>query len=74
MGSSGSFVLAWVNLFAPSGRRVHSGSRGFTRARLVVEGIIVIVGSLRSVVGSSALFWLSWARLGVVRYIPVRVG
>ena len=40
-------VRAWVQYRAPRGRRVHSGSRGFTRARLVVVVFIrVRVGLL----------------------------
>ena len=29
--ASGSFGIAWVHLGAHTGRRVHSGSHGFTR-------------------------------------------
>ena len=44
---SGSFMFAWVNLGAPSGRRVDSGSLGFTWAGIVdIWFIRVPVGSL----------------------------
>ena len=36
----GSIGLAWVHLSGHRGRRFHSGSCGFTRARLVVAGFI----------------------------------
>ena len=40
-------MLAWVHSGSPSFPRVHSDSRGFTRARLVVHAFIrVSVGSL----------------------------
>ena len=46
-GSLVSFAFAWVHSGAPSGRRVHSGSYGFTRARIWVTVFIgVHVGSL----------------------------
>ena len=52
MGSSGSFGFAKVYLGARRGRRVHSGSRWFTVAGLVVvEFIRHLVGSLGRFVG-----------------------
>ena len=62
----------------PVGRRVHSGSRGFIRARLVIVVIIrVRVGSLGRAYGSSGSYgfvWVRTARLGVVGLIRVGVG
>ena len=40
--SSGSFGLAWFHFGRTSGRRVHSGSRGFPPARFEVVGIILV--------------------------------
>ena len=62
-------------LGAPRGRRVHSGSRGFIQACLVVVG--VRVGSLGRAYGSSGTYgfvWVRTARLGVVGLIRVGVG
>ena len=47
-GSSDSFGFVWVNSGVPRGSPVHSGSCGFTGARLVFVGFIRVgVGSLR---------------------------
>ena len=54
-----SFMFAWVHSGAPMGLWVNSGSRGFTRAGLVVH--------------SGSLGFAS-ERLGVVGFIRVRVG
>ena len=48
--SSGSLGLAWLHSAPPSGRRVHSGSRGFIWTRLEDFGFIrVRMGILRRV-------------------------
>ena len=62
--SSLSFEFAWVPSGAPSGSRVHSGSRGFTRASLGDVGfILVCLGSLGRNKGSSGSFGLVWRPL-----------
>ena len=40
---SGVVVFAWVHSGALSGRPVHLRSRGFTLARLLVVGFIVVL-------------------------------
>ena len=63
LGSSRSFWCAWVHSDVIRGRRVNSGSRGYTLARQVVVGFIwVRVSSLWRAFGSSDLFESSWVR------------
>ena len=62
---SGSFGIAWGNLGAPRGRRVHSSSRKLTRASLETAGFIRgHVGPL----GHAEVF------LGLVGFVCVRSG
>ena len=78
-GASGLFGFEWVHLCVPKcrcvltgsltvvprDRRVHSGSRGFTRACLEVVGIIrVLVGTLGRVMGSSGSIGFARMNLG----------
>ena len=37
-----SFYFSWVHSSAGSGSRVHSGSRGFTRGRVLFAGLIKV--------------------------------
>ena len=60
--------FTWDNLGAPRGRRVRSGSGGFTRASLVIAGVIrVRVGYLGGAHGSPGLFVLTWVHSGARR-------
>ena len=63
----GSFGFAYYQLSAPSGRRVHSGSRGFTRASLWISA-----HRCRRV--QSGSYGITRARLVVTGFIRVRVG
>ena len=61
----GSFVGECIHSGAHWGRQVHSGSRGYTRPRLVnVAFIRVRVGSLPLAKLSSGLFFFCVASLG----------
>ena len=74
-GSSGSFVFSCVDSGAPRCCRVHSGSRGFTGARLAVVGFFRIrMGPLQRDKWWSVSFGFTLPRLVVVGYIRVRVG
>ena len=68
--SWGSFGLNWVQLVAPRSHRVHSGSRGFSRAR----GRPVPPCSRRFTRAHLRVGRFSRARFGVVGFIHVRVG
>ena len=64
-GLSGSFVLAWVHY-----RRVHSRSRGFTRARLGIAGFIPFrVGSLGRAYRSPGSFEFAWVHSCAYNYV-----
>ena len=73
--SPGSFTFAWVNAGAPKGRRVHSGSRGFTSAGLgAVRFIRVLRGSLMRTYESSSSRGFTRVRLGIAGFVQVRMG
>ena len=81
---SGVVGFAWVHSDVPSGRRIHSApnsrrvhscSRGFTWARLVVAGFIrVRLGSPGRALGSSDSFELASNRSGAPREPRVHSG
>ena len=66
--SPGSFTFAWVNAGAPKGRRVPSGSRGFTSAGLgAVRFIRVLRGSLKRTYESSSSIAFTWVHSSATR-------
>ena len=70
-----SFGFAWVHFGEPRVRRVHSCSRGFTLAYLVVVWFItVLVGSLGRVMGSWGSFGVACVHLGALRGRRVHSG
>ena len=61
LGSLGLFGFEWVHSGAPRGRRFHSSSHGFTRARVRVVGFVLErVGSLVRAYGLSGSFGNAW--------------
>ena len=78
-GVVGFIWVRWVHFDGPRGRHIHSGSRGFSPARLgVFRFVRVRVGSLVPPMGSCGLFrftiGFTRARVGVVGLIRVCVG
>ena len=71
----GGAWLIRLRLGSLGGHRFHSSSLGFTLARLVVEGSIVVsVGSLRRAKGSPVSFVFDWVPSGVPRGRRVSLG
>ena len=77
-GSWGSLGFAWVHTGKPSGRRVNSGSRGFT---LALKGVVNFIrvgvissGRSRGRRVHSGSRWLTRAHIGVVGFIGVHLG
>ena len=74
-GSSGTFGFAWVHTGTHRGRRVQTGLRGLTPARLGVGGFKrVPVGSLRHAYGSSGSSGLAWLHSDAPRRRRVHSG